>query len=126
MLSIHTPLSALLYGFGSYLLVTFAFLCIAVGLHEMGHIIFAKYHRLEYRVFLKKGNLTVAADWERLGNRKVYGNMLGIISGLPPIIIGDMLYSTPIFLFFYLIACYDDFAAVAQELSNYKRVFCAG
>ena len=104
--------------FGTYLLVASFFLCIAVVFHEAGHIIFAKFHRLEYKVLFEKGNLTVAADWERIGNRKVYGNIIGIIFGLPPVILGGWLYPTPIFLLLYLIACYDDFSAVVVELQK--------
>lgn len=115
-----------LYGFGSYLLIMLVFLGSAVCLHELGHVIFARYHKLEYRVLFEKGNLTVAANWERLGNKKVYGNMLGIIFGLPPVIAGVALYSTPLFLLLYLLSCYDDFSAVAKELANYKKVFGAG
>lgn len=115
-----------IYGFGSYLLVMLIFLGSAVCLHELGHVFFAKYHKLEYRVLFEKGNLTISADWERLGNKKVFGNILGIISGLPPVIAGGALYSTPLFLLLYLLSCYDDFSAVAEELSNYKKLFCAG
>jgi len=113
----------LLYAFGKYLLVMFIFLCIAVAFHETGHIIFARYHRLDYKILFEKGNLSVAADWNRLGSRKVYGHILGIIFGLPPVVIGGSLYPTPIFLLLYLVACYDDFSAVAAELSNLKRIF---
>lgn len=115
-----------LYGLGTYLLIMLVFLGSAVSLHELGHIIFARYHRLEYRILFVKGNLTVSADWERLGSGKVYGNILGIIFGLPPIIVGGWIYSTPIFLVLYLLSCYDDFGAVAQMLANYRKVFCSG
>lgn len=66
------------------------------------------------------------ADWERLGNSKVHGNILGIILGLPPVIAGGWLYSTPVFLLFYLISCYDDFNAVARELANIRKIFGIG
>lgn len=125
MFSISNPLDVL-YGFGSYFLVMFIFLGAAVGLHELGHIFFARYHHLEYRILFEKGNLTVSANWERLGNKKVFGNMLGIIFGLPPVIVGGALYSTPLFVLLYLLSCYDDFSAVARELANYKKVFGAG
>lgn len=119
------PVYGILYGFASYLLVMFIFLGTAVGLHELGHIFFARYHDLEYRILFEKGNLTVSADWGKLGNRKVYGHILGIVFGLPPIITGGWLYATPIFLLLYLLSCYDDFNAVAAELTNWKKVFCA-
>ncbi len=115
-----------MHSFGSYLLVMFVFLGTAVGLHELGHIFFARYHHLEYKIVFSKGNLTVSANWERLGNKKVHGNMLGIIFGLPPVIAGGWLYSTPVFLLLYLLSCYDDFSAVAMELANYKKVFGMG
>ncbi len=110
-------------GFGAYLLVMLIFLGTAVGLHELGHILFARYHHLEYKILFEKGNLTVSADWEKLGNRKVYGNILGIILGLPPVIIAGWLYYTPVFLLLYLLSCYDDFSEVVAELANYKKVF---
>ncbi len=125
MVSISNPFDVP-YGFGSYLLVMLVFLGTAVVLHELGHIFFARYHHLEYRILFEKGNLTVSADWERLGRRKVYGNVLGIIFGLPPVIAGGWLYFTPVFLLLYLLSCYDDFGAVVRELANYKKVFGAG
>ncbi len=97
-----------LYGFAIYLFVTSIFLFIALGFHEAGHIIYAKYHHLDYKILFVKGDLKIAAEWEVLGNRKVYGHMLGIIFGLPVIIVGGILYPTPIFLLVYAIACYDD------------------
>jgi hypothetical protein len=125
MVSISDP-SYVLYGFGSYLLVMFVFLGSAVGLHELGHIFFARYHHLEYEILFEKGNLTVSAEWERLGKRKVYGNILGIIFGLPPVIAGGWLYFSPVFLLLYLLSCYDDFSAITKELANCKKVFGAG
>lgn len=104
MISIHN--------FLSYLLVSLFFLGVAIILHETGHILFAKYHGLEYKVMFRRGNITVAADWEKLGNDKIYGHILGILFGLPPIMLGGWLYGTPVFLLIYLIACYDDFSAV--------------
>ncbi len=121
-----SQLNYLLYGFGAYLLVMLIFLGTAVGLHELGHILFARYHCLEYKILFEKGNITVSANWERLGSMKVYGNMLGIIFGLLPVIAGGWLYSTPVFLLLYLLSCYDDFNAVARELANYKKIFGAG
>ncbi|MCZ7384461.1 MAG: hypothetical protein O8C63_06900 [Candidatus Methanoperedens sp.] len=108
----------ILYGFGNYLLVMFFYLGIAVGLHELGHILFAKYHKLEYRILFEKGNIRIAADWEKLGGKKVYGNVLGIVFGFPVVIIAGWIYHTPIFLFVYLISCYDDFGAVVMELQK--------
>jgi hypothetical protein len=108
-----------LSGFGNYLLVTFIYLSVAVGMHELGHILFAKYHKLEYRILFEKGNIRIAADWEKLGSKKVYGNVLGIVFGLLPVIIAGWLYHTPIFLLLYLLACYDDFSAVVRELQKF-------
>lgn len=113
-------------GFGAYILVMLVFLGTAVGLHELGHILFARYHRLEYKILFKKGNLTVSADWESIGNKKVYGNILGIIFGFPPVIAAGWLYSTPVFLLLYLLSCYDDFSEVVAQLADYKKVFGAG
>jgi len=96
------------------------FLGVAISLHEIGHIIFAKYYHLEYKVMFKNGNITVAADWEKLGKNKIYGHILGILFGLPPIFFGGWLYGTPIFLLIYLIACYDDFGAVV--IMNQDRI----
>jgi hypothetical protein len=118
MISIYHLLYGTLYGFGNYLLVTFIYLSIAVGTHELGHILFAKYHKLEYRVLFEKGNIRIAADWEKLGGKKVYGNILGIVFGFPAVIIAGWLYHTPIFLLLYLISCYDDFGAVVRELQK--------
>ena len=123
MLLYFTPPSSPIDVFGNYLILMGVFLGSSIVLHEFGHVLFAKYHRLDYRILFKKGNLTVDADWERLGDRKVYGHVIGIVFGLPPIIIGVGMYSTPIFLFLYLIACYDDFSAVALRLLDSKRVF---
>ena len=120
------PFDMLLYSFASYLFVTVIFLGVSVGLHEFGHIFFARLNHLEYRIFFKKGNLTVDADWVKVGDKKVYGNMLGIFFGLPPIIAGGWLYSTPIFLLLYLVACYDDFGAVAEKLLDCRKVFGIG
>ncbi len=114
----YYPYHIILYSFGRYLIVTSIFLVIAVGLHELGHILFARLNHLEYRVFFKNGNITVDADWEKIGNKKVYGNILGIVFGLPPIIAGGWLYPTPIFMLVYLIACYNDFGDVAVALKN--------
>ncbi|VVB95007.1 Uncharacterised protein [uncultured archaeon] len=119
MISSSHLLYGTLYGFGNYLLVMFIYLGIAVGMHELGHILFAKYHRLEYRILFEKGNLRIAADWEKLGSKKVYGNMLGIVFGLLPVVIAGWLYHTPIFLLLYLFACYDDFGAVVKELQKF-------
>lgn len=116
----------ILYSFGAYLLVMFVFLGTAVGLHELGHIFFARYHRLGYKILFQKGNITIFADWERLGKKKVYGNILGIIFGFPPVIAAGWFYSTPVFLLLYLLSCYDDFSAVVRELASYKKVFGAG
>ncbi|VVB88771.1 Uncharacterised protein [uncultured archaeon] len=123
MLSTSNLVNVVLYAFGKYLLVMFIFLCVAVAFHETGHILFARYHRLDYRILFEKGNLSIKADWNRLGNKKIYGHVLGIIFGLPPVILGGFLYPTPIFLLLYLVACYDDFSAVAYELSNLKKIF---
>lgn len=114
-----------LYWFGSYLLIMLVFLGSSVGLHELGHIFFARHHKLEYKILFEKGNLTVAADWERLGNKKVYGNILGIVFGLPPIVIGTTLYATPVFLLLYLLSCYDDFSEVVKKLQDYRKIFLA-
>lgn len=95
-------------------------------MHELGHVFFARYHGLESKILFGKGNLTVSADWERLGNRKVYGNIIGIVFGLPPVIAGGWIYATPTFLLLYLLSCYDDFSAVAKELAGYKKLFGAG
>lgn len=107
------------YGFGNYLLAMFIYLGIAVGMHELGHILFAKYHKLEYRILFEKGNIRIAADWEKLGDKKVYGNILGIVFGLLPIMVAGWLYHTPIFLLLYLLSCYDDFGAVVVELQKF-------
>jgi len=120
------PVYAILHDFATYLLVMFFFLGTAIGLHELGHVFFARYHHLEYRILFKNGNLTVSADWGKLGNKKVYGHILGIVFGLPAIIAGGWIYATPIFLLLYLLSCYDDFNAVATGISNYKKIFCAG
>jgi hypothetical protein len=119
MISTSHILYGTLYGFGNYLLVTFICLCIAVGIHELGHILFAKYHKLEYRILFEKGNIIIAADWEKLGSKKVYGNILGIVFGLLPIMVAGWLYHTPIFLLLYLLSCYDDFGAVVVELQKF-------
>ncbi len=121
-----SQLDYLLYGFGAYLLVMLIFLGTAVGLHELGHVFFARYHGLDYKILFEKGNITVSAGWDRLGSARVYGNILGIIFGLPPVIAGGWLYSTPVFLLLYLLSCYDDFSAVARELVNYKKIFGVG
>lgn len=118
-----TPPSGMIYGFGLYLLVMLVFLGSAVGLHEFGHILYAKYHRLDYRILFEKGNITVLADWESLGKMRIYGNILGIIFGLPPVIAAGWLYYTPVFLLLYLLSCYDDFSEVVSELADYKKVF---
>lgn len=109
----------ILYGFGNYLLVMFIYLGIAVGMHELGHILFAKYHRLEYRILFEKGNIRIAADWKKLGSKKVYGNIIGIVFGFPVVIIAGWVYHTPIFLLVYLLSCYDDFGAVVGELQKF-------
>ena len=116
MLPIPHSLNIWLYGYSVYLLVMFVFLCVAVSLHETGHIIFAKYHHLDYKILFEKGDLKIAADWQVLGNRKIYGNILGIIFGLPAAIIGVYLYPTPIFFLVYMVACYDDLKEVALGL----------
>ncbi len=116
--SSHTSYGTL-YGFGNYLLVMFIYLGIAVGMHELGHILFAKFHKLEYKILFEKGNIRIAADWEKLGSKKVYGNILGIVFGLPAVIIAGWLYHTPIFLLLYLLSCYDDFGAVVRELQKF-------
>ncbi len=113
-------------GFGAYLLVMLIFLGTAIGLHELGHILFARYHHLEYRILFEKGNLTISADWGSIGNKKVYGNILGIIFGFPPVIAAGWLYSTPVFLLLYLLSCYDDFSEVVAKLAGYKKVFGLG
>lgn len=123
---LSNPVSILLYGFASYLLVMSIFLGISVGFHELGHVLFARLNRLEYKLLYNRGNLTVAADWDRIRNKKIYGHMLGIFFGLPPIIAGSWLYSTPLFLLLYLLACYDDFGAVARELLESKRILGLG
>ena len=123
MISISHKIYNILYFFGYYLLVMFVFLGTAVGMHELGHILFAKYHHLDYKILFRKGNITISADWERLGRRKVYGHILGIFFGLPPVIIGGWLYSTPVFLLLYLLSCYDDFRAVAGAFAEYKKIF---
>ena len=120
------PVNTILYGFGSYLLVMLLVLGIAVGLHEAGHILFARLNHLQYRVLFDKGNLTVDADWESVRDRRVYGNILGIAFGLPPVIAAGWLYTTPLFLLLYLLACYDDFGDVVRVLMNCKRVFGLG
>ena len=120
------PVSTSLYGFGLYLLITLPVLCIALGLHEAGHILFARLNHLEYRVLFRKGNLTVAADWDSIRDRKVYGNILGIVFGMPPIIAAGWLFTTPLFLLLYLLACYDDFGDVVKVLMNSKRVLGLG
>jgi hypothetical protein len=56
-------------------------------MHELGHILFAKYHKLEYRVLFEKGNIRIAADWEKLGGKKVYGNILGIVLVFPRLLL---------------------------------------
>lgn len=109
--------------FGSYILMMVVVLGSSIVLHELGHILFAKYYHLDYRILFKKGNITIDADWERVGDKKVYGHILGIVFGMPVIIVGMIVYSTPIFLLLYLIACYDDFSAVALRLLDSKRVF---
>jgi hypothetical protein len=114
------PLNIWLYGYAVYLLVMFIFLCVAVILHETGHIIFAKYHHLDYKILFEKGNLKIAADWQVLGNRKIYGNILGIVFGLPAVVIGTVLYPTPIFLLIYMVACYDDLREVLLGLMRNK------
>ncbi|MCZ7398124.1 MAG: hypothetical protein O8C62_00320 [Candidatus Methanoperedens sp.] len=119
MISTSHILYGTLYGFGNYLLVTFIYLSIAVGIHELGHILFAKYHKLEYRILFEKGNIRIAADWGKLGSKKVYGNILGIVFGLFPIMVAGWLYHTPIFLLLYLLSCYDDFGAVVRELQKF-------
>lgn len=121
-----SPYYILLYGFGSYLLVTLVFLVISVSLHELGHILFARLNHLDYRVLFKGGNITIAADWDRIKDKKVYGHMLGIVFGLPPVVAGGWAYSTPLFMLLYLLACYDDFGAVARELLDCKKVFGLG
>ncbi len=118
IISSHT-LYDILYSFGNYLLVMFIFLGIAVGVHELGHILFAKFHKLEYRILFEKGNLRIAADWEKLGSKKAYGNILGIVFGLFPVIVAGWLYHTPIFLLLYFLACYDDFRDVVRELQKF-------
>ncbi len=118
MTSTSHLLYGILYGFGKYLLVMFIYLGIAVGMHELGHILFAKYHQLEYRILFEKGNIRIAADWEKLGSKKVYGNILGIVFGLLPVVIAGWLYHTPLFLLLYLLSCYDDFGAVVKELQK--------
>lgn len=45
-----TMLSPDMHIFGTYLLVMLVFLGTAVCLHELGHISFARYHGLEYRI----------------------------------------------------------------------------
>lgn len=119
MISTSHPLYGILYGFGNYLLVMFIYLGIAVGMHEPGHILFAKFHKLEYKVLFEKGNIRIAADWEKLGDKKVYWNIPGIVFGLLPIMVAGWLYHTPIFLLLYLLSCYDDFGAVARELQKF-------
>lgn len=109
-----------IHNFLTSILVMMVFLSVAISLHEVGHIIFAKYHHLEYKVLFKNGNITVAADWEKLGKNKIYGHILGILFGVPPILFGGWLYGTPIFLLIYLIACYDDFGAVV--IMNQDRI----
>lgn len=123
MISISHQIYNILYFFGYYLLVMFVFLGTAICMHELGHILFAKYHHLEYKILFQKGNITISANWERLGRKKVYGHVLGIIFGLPPVIIGGWLYSTPIFLLLYLLSCYDDFGAIAGVFAEYKKIF---
>lgn len=90
-------MNILLYGYGVYLLVMFIFLCVAISLHEIGHIIFAKYHHLEYEILFENGNLKIAADWEALGKKKIYGNILGVVFGLPIVIIRIILSRACIF-----------------------------
>ena len=107
-----------IHDFLAYILVMLVFLSVAISMHEVGHIIFAKYHHLEYKVMFKNGNITVAADWKKLGKNKIYGHILGILFGLPPIIYGGLLYNTPIFFLIYLLACYDDLSAVVIILQD--------
>ena len=121
-----SPYFILLYSFGSYLLVMLVFLVISISLHELGHILFARLNHLEYRVLFKGGNITVDADWDSIKDKKVYGHMLGIVFGLPPAIAGGWAYSTPLFMLVYLLACYDDFGAIARELMDCKKVFGIG
>lgn len=123
MLIFSNPQTSSIDVFGSYLLMMVAVLGTSIVLHELGHIFFAKYHHLDYRIIFRKGNITIDADWEKVGDKKVYGHVMGIVFGLPPIIVGMVMYSTPIFMFLYLIACYDDFSAVALRLLDSKRVF---
>ena len=123
MLLFSNPQSSPIDFFGSYLLLMAVFLGSSIVLHEIGHIFFAKCHHLDYRILFKKGNITIDADWEKVGDKKVYGHVMGIVFGLPPIIVGMVMYSTPVFLLLYLIACYDDFSAVALKLLDSKRVF---
>lgn len=120
---LSNPIGNLLYSFVLYMLAMFIFLGISIGFHELGHVLFARLNHLEYRILYNKGNLTVSADWDRIRNKKVYGHMLGIIFGLPPIIAGGWLYSTPLLLLPYLLACYDDFGAVAREMLECRRIF---
>jgi hypothetical protein len=123
MPALSPSVGTILYAFGKYLFIMAVFLGVSVVFHELGHILFVKYHGLDYKIVFRKGNLTVSADWDRLGDKKVYGHIMGILFGLPPIIVGMWMYSTPIFLLLYLIACYDDFSAVALRLLDSKRVF---
>ncbi len=123
MLLFSNPHGSQVDDFGTYILLMLVFLGSSIVLHEIGHIFFARYHHLDYRILFRKGNITIDADWEKLGDKKVYGHIAGIVAGLPPIIIGMVMYSTPVFLLLYLIACYDDFSAVAERLLHSQRVF---
>ena len=118
MFSHPHPMNIMLYGYGVYLVEMFIFLCVAVGLHEIGHIIFAKYHHLEYEILFENGNFKIAADWEAIGKNKIYGNILGVIFGLPIVIVAGLFYPALIFFVVYMVACYDDLKAVAIHMES--------
>ncbi len=72
------------------------------------------------------GNLTISADRESIGNKKVYGNIPGIIFGFPHVIAAGWLYHTPVSMLLYLLSCYDDFSEIVAKLAGYKKVFGLG